>query len=65
MDCQSLKHTLYLLTVAANSTAMAVDQTSITVQLFEVIELKLSIDFQIISITFQLAFGAFEQLLTT
>ena len=40
---------------------VCLDQTSITAQLFRVIEFKLSMDFQIISIAYQLAFGAFEQ----
>ena len=36
-----------------------IEQSSITGQLFRVKELKLSMDFQVISIAYQLAFGAF------
>ena len=46
-------------------TAIGPSQTSINAQLFRIIEFSLSIDFHMISIVYQLAFGAFEQLLTT
>ena len=59
-----INSTWYILILSSCKVQELLEQTSITAQLFRVIEVKLSMDFQIVWIAYQLAFGTFEHILT-